>query len=140
MIKCHKCESYSVEFDKYFRRPRCFDCGWLPQNFTNLSGCSFAFEPCNHCWGYEELRCNSNCAKCKNTGKVLNVLGREVLEVVNGLPKGGLTSRVVVKQSGTRMKYKVVQLVNYIYFNIGSSLRFEELESLMSEGVEVVVR
>lgn len=142
MIKCPRCEFYSVEFDEYFSRPRCFgfNCSWMPERCTNTSGCTYAFEPCDRCWGYEELRMGVDCNRCKNTGKILNALGREVLEVINGPLVTLKTSRVVVKQSATYSSYEVVELVNFTSRNIGSKLNHDELKNLISEGVEVVIK
>ena len=97
MIQCPKCKEYNVEFDSYFKRPRCYECGWLPSSTIHslefkLQTMNGAFEPCNKCWGYPELRSEYNCTidgqktyycdKCRNKGKVLNSLGREVVEIV----------------------------------------------------------
>jgi putative lipoic acid-binding regulatory protein len=81
-----------------------------------------------------------DCTRCKNTGKVLNELGAEVLEVVRGVMEKLPTSRVVVKQSSTYSKYRVTEAVNLIYLNIGSELTHSDLRDLVRKGVEVVIR
>lgn len=77
--QCPKCELYTVEFDSHFQRPRCHDCGWLPSHI-NLRIDSLIFELCDNCYGYSELV--NQCDKCNNTGKVLNSLGREIVELI----------------------------------------------------------
>jgi hypothetical protein len=82
MIQCPECKDYAVEFDSYFLRPRCYSCGWLPSEFKSQAA-NGAFEPCDCCWGYSQLRgLDGQCNKCKNKGKILNSLGKEVVEIV----------------------------------------------------------
>ncbi len=72
-------KNYSVNFDSHFSRPCCLDCEWLPIELTMRA--TNLFEPCDHCWGYPELR-DMWCDKCNNEGKVLNSLGEEVKELI----------------------------------------------------------
>jgi hypothetical protein len=34
MRKCPKCQKWSMDFDEYFSRFRCYDCGWMPPSTT----------------------------------------------------------------------------------------------------------
>lgn len=87
MRQCPECKNYAVDLDSYFQRPRCYNCGWLPSEFK-VSTSDQAFEPCNHCWGYSELRdSDDQCEKCNGKGKVFNSLGREVAEIVREIMK-----------------------------------------------------
>lgn len=82
MIQCPECKEYSVEFNSHFKRPRCYSCGWLPSECCKHIAHKL-FDPCDKCWGYDELRCmGSYCDRCRNKGKVPNSLGREVVEII----------------------------------------------------------
>lgn len=81
MIKCPECTNYITEFDSHFARPRCFSCGWLPSGFPSPV-IGQLYELCDECWGYQELRVMNWCNKCCNEGKVLNSLGKEVVDLI----------------------------------------------------------
>lgn len=79
---CPECRYYAVVFDPHFQRPRCYNCGWLPERINVCQ--SQLFELCYHCWGYEELMClEGYCKKCVNRGKVPTLLGKETMDIAN---------------------------------------------------------
>lgn len=80
MIKCPECKHFNVEFDNHFQRPRCYSCGWLPEE-KNIHSYHL-FDLCDQCFGYVQLRGKFGyCDKCDNHGRVLNSVGKEVIEV-----------------------------------------------------------
>lgn len=81
MVKCPKCVYFSVVFCVPSGRPTCRHCGWLPEAKPFPSVC-FLYKLCDECWGYPELRMKDVCNKCLNEGKVLNSLGKEVVDLI----------------------------------------------------------
>ena len=81
MIECPNCTNFITAFDSYFMRPRCFSCGWLPETMPSPV-LGHLYELCGECWGYQELRKNDVCGKCLNEGKVLNSMGKEIVDLI----------------------------------------------------------
>lgn len=83
-VKCPKCKEYAVDFDNHFKRPRCYDCGWMPKEMVHVPHTKLVFDVCNRCWDNYDLRKANGgfCPECYNRGKVLNSIGEEVAELV----------------------------------------------------------
>ncbi len=86
-VKCPKCKKYAIEFDDYFKRPRCFECGWMPKEMVCVPHTKLVFDVCSHCWDNYDLRQANGgfCPECHNRGKVLNSIGEEVAELVRDM-------------------------------------------------------
>ena len=84
--KCPECQTIAVEFDTYFRRLRCFHCGWMSvKRMPELNG--GIFKLCDYCFGDETFNNHKLCEKCNNTGKILTELGKEVAELIRDMAK-----------------------------------------------------
>lgn len=84
MILCPCCkEGCCIRFNQYLRRPQCIECGWIPTEMIPRTY-DFVFQPCDNCWGYKELQVEK-CHKCQNKGRMLNLLGEEIAELVRNI-------------------------------------------------------
>lgn len=81
MIECKICSNFMVKFDNDLKRPLCHNCGWFSKTMPSPV-VGHLYELCDECWGYQELRIKDVCSKCCNEGKILNSLGKEIVDLV----------------------------------------------------------